>query len=319
MSTLPRALTLPAQPAAAQAARRAARRRARQERSTAWAFIGPSVVVILGLSVVPVVWSLLLSFRADDLVTPGRWVGLDNYRALAQDPTFRTAVGNTLLYAALYVPLSLVGGLALALALNRRIRLIGLYRTLVFIPFVVSATAQGVLFSFILDPEFGVANALLHQLGISAQGFLADPDQALYLLVLISLWSGVGFCVVVYLAALQDVPPELVEAARIDGAGRAQVLRHVTLPALTPVTVFLLLWQLITSLQVFDLIYVTTKGGPLGSTTVIVYFVWQQAFQMFTAGYGAASAYVLAVALLVAGGALRVVRRRQGRTDGGVR
>ncbi|WP_405866457.1 sugar ABC transporter permease [Streptomyces sp. NBC_01515] len=319
MSTLPRALTLPAQPAAAQAARRAARRRARQERSTAWAFIGPSVVVILGLSVVPVVWSLLLSFRADDLVTPGRWVGLDNYRALAQDPTFRTAVGNTLLYAALYVPLSLVGGLALALALNRRIRLIGLYRTLVFIPFVVSATAQGVLFSFILDPEFGVANALLHQLGISAQGFLADPDQALYLLVLISLWSGVGFCVVVYLAALQDVPPELVEAARIDGAGRAQVLRHVTLPALTPVTVFLLLWQFITSLQVFDLIYVTTKGGPLGSTTVIVYFVWQQAFQMFTAGYGAASAYVLAVALLVAGGALRVVRRRQGRTEGGVR
>ncbi|MCX5240121.1 sugar ABC transporter permease [Streptomyces prunicolor] len=319
MSTLPRALTLPAQPAAAQAARRAARRRARQERSTAWAFIGPSVVVILGLSVVPVVWSLLLSFRADDLVTPGRWVGLDNYRALAQDPNFRTAVGNTLLYAALYVPLSLVGGLALALALNRRIRLIGLYRTLVFIPFVVSATAQGVLFSFILDPEFGVANALLHQLGISAQGFLADPDQALYLLVLISLWSGVGFCVVVYLAALQDVPPELVEAARIDGAGRAQVLRHVTLPALTPVTVFLLLWQLITSLQVFDLIYVTTKGGPLGSTTVIVYFVWQQAFQMFTAGYGAASAYVLAVALLVAGGALRVVRRRQGRTEGGLR
>lgn len=320
MSTLPRALTLPAQPAStSEAARRAARRRARQERSTAWAFIGPSVVVILGLSVVPVVWSLLLSFRADDLVTPGRWVGLDNYRALAQDPNFRTAVGNTLLYAALYVPLSLVGGLALALALNRRIRLIGLYRTLVFIPFVVSATAQGVLFSFILDPEFGVANALLHHLGISAQGFLADPDQALYLLVLISLWSGVGFCVVVYLAALQDVPPELVEAARIDGAGRAQVLRHVTLPALTPVTVFLLLWQFITSLQVFDLIYVTTKGGPLGSTTVIVYFVWQQAFQMFTAGYGAASAYVLAVALLVAGGALRVVRRRQGRTDGGVR
>lgn len=319
MSTLPRALTLPAQPATAQAARRAARRRARQERSTAWAFIGPSVVVILGLSVVPVVWSLLLSFRADDLVTPGRWVGLDNYRALAQDPNFRTAVGNTLLYAALYVPLSLVGGLALALALNRRIRLIGLYRTLVFIPFVVSATAQGVLFSFILDPEFGVANALLHQLGISAQGFLADPDQALYLLVLISLWSGVGFCVVVYLAALQDVPPELVEAARIDGAGRTQVLRHVTLPALTPVTVFLVLWQFITSLQVFDLIYVTTKGGPLGSTTVIVYFVWQQAFQMFTAGYGAASAYVLALALLVAGGALRVVRRRQGRTDGGVR
>lgn len=320
MSTVPRALTLPPQaPAAPAAARRAARRRARRERATAWAFIGPSVVVILGLSVVPVVWSLLLSFRADDLVTPGRWVGLDNYDALVHDPGFRTAVGNTLLYAALYVPLSLVGGLALALALNRRMRLIGLYRTLVFVPFVVSATAQGVLFSFILDPEFGAANSLLHHLGVARQGFLSDPDQALYLLVLISLWSGVGFCVVVYLAALQDVPPELVESARIDGANRRQVLRHVTLPALMPVTVFLLLWQLITALQVFDLIYVTTKGGPLGSTTVVVYFVWQQAFQMFTAGYGAAAAYVLALALLMAGGALRVVRRRQGRTQGAAR
>ena len=321
MSTLPRALTLPPQTPAADpaAARRAARRRARRERTTAWAFISPSVVVILGLSVVPVVWSLLLSFRADDLVTPGRWVGLQNYDALVQDPNFRTAVGNTLLYTALFVPLSLVGGLALALALNRRMRFIGLYRTLVFVPFVVSATAQGVLFSFILDPEFGAANALLHHLGISRQGFLADPDQALYLLVLISLWSGIGFCVVVYLAALQDVPPELVESARIDGANRRQVLRHVTLPALTPVTVFLLLWQIITALQVFDLIYVTTKGGPLGSTTVVVYFVWQQAFQLFTAGYGAAAAYVLALALLVGGGAVHLLRRRQERTEGAAR
>ncbi|MFI5554418.1 carbohydrate ABC transporter permease [Streptomyces sp. NPDC051738] len=308
MSTLPRPLTLP--PTSTTATHVARRRAARRERATAWAFIAPSVVVILGLSIVPVVWSLLLSFRADDLVTPGRWVGLDNYRALAQDPNFRTAVGNTLLYAGLYVPLSLVGGLAMALVLNRRIRFVGLYRTLVFIPFVVSATAQGVLFSFILDPEFGVAGALLDELGVSRQGFLSDPGQALYLLVLISLWSGLGFCVVVYLAALQDVPPELVEAARLDGAGRGRVLWHVTLPALTPVTVFLLLWQFIMALQVFDLIYVTTKGGPLGSTTVVVYFVWQQAFQMFTAGYGAAAAYVLAVALFVAGGALRVVRRR---------
>ena len=321
MTSLPRAITLAprSQPQAPAALRRSARRRARRETATAWAFIGPSVLVILGLGIVPVVWSLLLSFRADDLVTPGRWVGLDNYRALAQDPNFHTAVGNTLLYAALFVPLSLLGGLALALALNRRIRFIGLYRTLVFIPFVVSAAAQGVLFSFILDPEFGAANSLLHKLGISRQGFLSDPDQAIYLLVLISLWSGVGFCVVVYLAALQDVPRELVEAAHIDGAGRWRALWHVTLPTLTPVTVFLVLWQLITALQVFDLVYVTTKGGPLGSTTVIVYFVWQQAFQMFTAGYGAAAAYVLALALLVAGVTLRVLRRRRRHVEGALR
>ena len=286
------------------------RRVRRHESATAWVFVSPAVVIILGLSVVPVLWSLLLSFQANDLVTPSRWVGLDNYDALVQDPNFGQAVRNTLVYTALYAPLSVVIGLALALALNRRIRLVGLYRTLFFVPFVVSATAQGVLFSFILDPQFGAANSLLHHLGLSAQGFLTDPGQALLVLLAISLWSGSGFCVVVYLAALQDVPPTLIEAARLDGAGRWRLLRHVVLPSLTPVSVFLLLWQTINALQVFDLVYVTTKGGPLGSTTVIVYFIWDQAFKNFTAGYGAAAAYVLAVALIVIAVVLRVVRRR---------
>ncbi|OXM54907.1 ABC transporter permease [Amycolatopsis alba DSM 44262] len=267
------------------------------------------MLIILGLGVVPVAWSLLLSFRADDLVTPSRFVGLDNYSALAQDPRFAQAVGNTVLYTVLYVPLSVLLGFLLAQALNRRIRLIGVYRTLVFVPFVLSAASQGVLFSFILDPQFGAANSLLHHLGVSPQGFLTDPAQALLVLVGITLWSGTGFCVVVYLAALQDVPPSLVEAARLDGAGTLRVLRHVTLPAVTPVTAFLVLWQLITSLQVFDLVYVTTKGGPLGSTTVIVYFVWEQAFKNFTAGYGAASAYVLALGLLAVVVVVRLLRR----------
>ena len=290
--------------------RRSLRRRRRAESATAWTFVAPSVVVILGLGILPVVWSLLLSFQADDLVTPSRWVGLDNYRALSKDPAFSQAVRNTLQYTALYVPLSMALGLALALALNRRIRLVGLYRTLIFVPFVISATAQGVLFSFILDPEFGAANSALHALGIPAQGFLTDPGQAMWVLVAISLWSGTGFCVVVYLAALQDVPPSLIEAARLDGAGRRHLLRHVVLPALGPVNVFLVVWQLIESLQVFDLVYVTTKGGPLGSTTVIVYFIWEQAFQNFTAGYGAAAAYVLAVALFVIAAGTRALRRR---------
>jgi len=294
------------------------RRRRRRESATAWAFISPSVLVILGLSVVPVIWSLLLSFQADDLVTPSRWVGLDNYRALAQDPHFAEAVRSTLLYTVLYVPLSIGLGLLLALALNRRIRLVGLYRTLVFVPFVVSATAQGVLFSFILDPEFGAANSVLHTLGISPQGFLTDPGQALYALIAISLWSGTGFCVVVLLAALQDVPASLIEAARLDGAGRRHLLRHVTLPAITPVLVFLLLWQTINALQVFDLVYVTTKGGPLGSTSVIVYFIWEQAFKNFTAGYGAAAAYTLALALILLAVVPRLARALRARTGRGI-
>jgi multiple sugar transport system permease protein len=302
MPGLPRPITVTA-------AHQHSRRRRRRESAAAWAYVSPAVLIILGLGVVPVAWSLLLSFQVDDLVTPSRWVGWENYEALAQDPNFAQAVGNTVLYTVLYVPLSILFGFLLAQALNRRIRLIGVYRTLVFVPFVLSATAQGVLFSFILDPQFGAANSLLHHLGVSPQGFLTDPGQALLVLVAITLWSGTGFCVIVYLAALQDVPPSLVEAARLDGAGTWRVLRHVTLPAIMPVTAFLVVWQLITSLQVFDLVYVTTKGGPLGSTTVIVYFVWEQAFKNFTAGYGAASAYVLALALLVVVIAVRVLRR----------
>ncbi|OPC78224.1 ABC transporter permease [Embleya scabrispora] len=307
MSSLPAPLTLSDH----DRRHRTLRRRRRRETATAWAYILPAVLVVLGLSIVPFVWSLLLSFRADDLVTPSRWVGVDNYDALTQDPHFSQAVRNTLLYTALYVPLSMALGLFLALVLNRRIKLVGLYRTLIFVPFVISATAQGVLFSFILDPEFGAANSVLHALGISRQGFLTDPGQALLVLVAISVWSGTGFCVVIYLAALQDVPPSLLEAARLDGAGRWQLLRHVVMPTLTPVSLFLVLWQTINALQVFDLVYVTTKGGPLGSTTVIVYFVWEQAFKNFTAGYGAAAAYVLALALLAIGVASRLVRGRR--------
>ena len=332
MPRLPTPLTVPPERAASAAGtpsappltenerRRALRRRRRSESATAWAFVAPSIAVIIGLAILPVVWSLLLSFQADDLVTPSRWVGLDNYRALRQDPHFSQAVGNTLKYTAMYVPLSMVLGLALALALNRRIRFVGLYRTLFFVPFVISATAQGVLFSFILDPQFGAANSVLDKLGISPQGFLTDPGQALFVLVAVSLWSGTGFCLVVYLAALQDVPAELLEAARLDGAGRRHLLRHVVLPTLAPVNLFLVVWQLIESLQVFDLVYVTTKGGPLGSTTVVVYFVWQQAFQNFTAGYGAAAAYVLAVALFVVAAGARALRRRDtGRPEGAAR
>ena len=143
---------------------------------TAWLWVAPAVVIILGLSLVPMGWALLLSFQKSDLVTPSTWVGIDNYKRLADDPTFRGAVQHTLLYTAAFVPLSIGGGLGIALLLNRSIRFIGFYRTLVFVPYIMSATAQGVLFSFILDPEFGVANSLLHHLGISPQGF-PDPRR----------------------------------------------------------------------------------------------------------------------------------------------
>lgn len=309
-----------AAPAAARAAASAAapapswRRRIFGEHPSAWAFVLPSTLLIVGFNFVPMAWAFLLSLKESDLVTPAEWVGLDNYRTLAEDPTFRSAVEHTLVYTALFVPLSVVGGLAIALMLNRRIKFIGVYRTMIFVPFIMSAAAQGVLFSFVLDPRYGAANTVLHGLGLERQGFLQDPDQAIFALVGIGLWGGLGFCVIIFLAALQDIPRELLEAASIDGARRWATLRRIVLPSLRPVLVFLLVWQTFQALQLFDLVYATTRGGPLGATTVVVYYVYEQAFQFFHAGYGSAAAYVIAIAIFLLGAAQLTygwVRRRR--------
>ena len=179
---------------------------------------------------------------------------------------------------------------------------------------VVSATIQGVLFSFIFDDQFGVANALLDKLGLPTQGFLGDPTQAIYVIALIGIWGGVGFPLVVYLAALQDVPGELIDAASVDGARRWSIIRHVILPQLWPVTVFLLIWQTLQALQLFELVYATTRGGPIESTVTIVYYIFHEAFQVFHAGYAAAVAVIVAAFLVLLAGAqlsYNALRRRR--------
>ncbi|MFT3865566.1 MAG: sugar ABC transporter permease [Solirubrobacterales bacterium] len=273
------------------------------EHPTALLFIAPAVIVIIGLSVVPIVWTVLLSFKSSDLITPARWIGTANYHALMHDKEFGESIKHTLVYTVLFVPISTGLGLLLAMALNRRIRFIGIYRTAILAPFIVSITAQGVLFSFIFDQRFGVANSILAKLGLPTQGFLGDPSQAIYVIALIGIWGGVGFPLVVYLAALQDVPTELIDAASVDGARRGAILRHVILPQLWPVTIFLLVWQTLQALQLFELVYATTRGGPIESTVTIVYYIFHEAFQVFHAGYAAAVAVVVAVALVLLAGA----------------
>jgi multiple sugar transport system permease protein len=272
------------------------------ETPSAWLYILPAVVIIVGLAIVPVFWSLLLSVQdKDPIAETTKYVGLQNYRDIFDDPAFTGAVRHTLIYTGLFVPLSIGGGLGLALLLNRRVRFIGIYRTLAFVPVVISATVQGVLFSFIFDDQFGVANSLLHRVGLGPQPFFADGGQALLLLVLAGLWAGtscVSFCAVVYLAALQDIPPELVEAASIDGARRAGVFRHVIVPALTPVTIFLVLWQTVQGVQLFDIVYAGTSGGPGQSTYVVVYYVYRT-IRDSAYGTGAAASYVVAGGLLI--------------------
>ncbi|HLY48190.1 MAG TPA: sugar ABC transporter permease [Solirubrobacteraceae bacterium] len=269
------------------------------EHLAGWAFVMPAFILIGIFALVPIGWSLILSLQNNNLLAPGHYVGFANYRALAKDPAFRSAVGHTLVYTVLFVPISVVGALGLAVALNRKIRGIRFYRLAVFVPLVTSTVATGIVFLWLLDPTFGLFNYILHAVGLPQQQFLQDPNQALYCIVAMTVWGWLGFDVIVYLAALQGIPDELLEASKIDGASSWRTFRSVVVPLLGPATLFLVVWSTINALQLFDEIYVTTRGGPLGSTTVIVYYLYEQAFQFFNGGYGAAVAYVLFLGILI--------------------
>jgi multiple sugar transport system permease protein len=269
------------------------RRAARSENVTGWLFVLPAAALIGLFGIVPIFWGLIISLQQNDLLTTPQWVGLHNYRTLVHDPVFRASVHRTLVYTLLFVPLSVGGALAIATLLNSRIHFSRFYRTAVFVPVATSTVATGIIFNWLLEPTYGVVNYLLGEIGLGPYGYFQDPDQALYSIVAMTVWGWIGFDVIVYLAALQGIPTDLVEAAKLDGAGRWAVFRHIVFPLLGPATLFLVVWSTINALQVFDEIYVTTHGGPLQATTVMVYYLFNQAFELFHAGYAAAIAYVL--------------------------
>jgi multiple sugar transport system permease protein len=271
----------------------------RSDHVAGWLFVLPAVVLIGLFGIVPIGWSLLLSFQHNDLLTAPTWAGLDNYRLLKSDPVFRDSVRRTLVYTMLFVPISVGGALAIAMLLHARIRFSRFYRTAVFVPVATSTVATGIIFNWLLEPTYGVANYLLGEVGLGPYGFFQNPDQALYSIVAMTVWGWLGFDVIIFMAALQGIPTDLMEAAKLDGSGRWATFRRITLPLLSPATLFLIVWSTINALQVFDEIYVTTRGGPLQATTVLVYELFDQAFVFFHAGYAAAIAYVLFLATLV--------------------
>src|SRR5438552_3869641 len=226
-----------------------ARRVLRSDHVAGWAFAFPAVLLIIVFGIVPIVWSTLLSFQKTNLLDTPQWVGLANYRALTKDPLFKTSIVHSLIYTALFVPLSVGGGLLTAVALNRRIRGVRLYRTAVFVPVVASTIATAIMFLWLFDPSFGLANWLLGKVGLGPFGFFDSPNGALYSIVAMTVWGWIGFDAIVYLAALQGVPQELLEAAAIDGARRWGIFRNVTLPLLGPATLFLVVWSTINALQ----------------------------------------------------------------------
>lgn len=298
-------------PSAPVPARRRKRGRWRAD-LTGWGFVGPAMIIILGLSIFPAAWAFLLSLQKWNGFAEPQFLGADNYSYLMTDEEFWEAVSHTGLYVLLFVPASVLLGLFLAVALNRDIRFIGVYRTAIFVPFVASAAATGILATYLFSPQYGLANNVLRSAGLPAQGWLEDPSQAMLVIAIMSLWGEAAFTTVIYLAALQDVPQELLEAARIDGANRWQTFWKVVWPELGPVTVFVTIWQTIGALQLFDLVYTTTRGGPLDATKTIVYFLWEKAFKTLEFGYGSAAAYVLfAATLLITVGMVIYARSRK--------
>jgi multiple sugar transport system permease protein len=276
------------------------RRALDSEQFNGWAFATPGVAVILLFGAVPIVWSAVMSFQKSTLLgssTP--YVGLANYRQLVHDPVVDQAIEHTLIYTALFVPGTMVVGLFLAVAMNRKIRFISFYRTVAYATMAISSISEAIVFIWLFDPSYGVVNFFFSKVGIPQQQFLNSPSEALYVIVAMTIWGWSGFAVVVYLSALQGVPQTLLEAAAIDGAGPWKSFRKITLPLLSPASLFLAVWLTINALQLFDEVYLSTQGGPLNATTVLVYYLYEQAFNQFNFGYASAIAYFLFLIILV--------------------
>jgi multiple sugar transport system permease protein len=286
-----------------------------REGAAGWGFVGPALAIVLGLTVFPGIWALVLSFQKWDGFSPPAFIGGQNYQDLVTDSAVRAAVVHTVLYTVLFVPASVLLGLFLAVALNRRIQFIGLYRTAIFVPFVASAAATGILTTYLFSPQFGVVNNVLRVLHLPQQGWLEDRGEAMVVIVIMSLWGQAAFTTVIYLAALQDVPGEVIEAARIDGANAWQTFWRVVWPHLAPVTSFVAIYQTLQAVQLFDLVYASTRGGPLDATQTIVYYLWKTAFQSLQFGYGSAIAYGMFFVTLIATVVVTLVRGRTGRSS----
>ena len=283
---------------------------AQQEARWAFWMLLPALLGLGVFTALPMLGAFGLSFMQWDLLGNPRWVGLSNYLDLALDPLFWKVLGQTGFFVGLYLVLDVSLALGLAIALNQRLRGLGLLRAAYFMPVVTSMVAGAILWSWIFDPRYGALNAVLTGIGLDPVRWLSDSRWALPSLVVVSVWKNLGYDMLLFLAGLQAVPKGQLEAASLDGAGAWQRFRHVTLPLLGPSLVMVTMLATIRAFQTFDTVYLMTEGGPHRSTTIIGYWLFQNAFTTFKLGKASALAYVLFMALLALSAAQWWARKR---------
>lgn len=267
-----------------------------------YAFIAIPLLFFLSIRIGPTLYAFWVSFHKWDPIAIDRpFIGLDNYRALLDDKVFWKALRNTWIYVGVGVPLGLVLSLLIALGLQRMIRFTGLFRALYFTPYVTSLVAVGWVWRWMYMPN-GLFNDVLGNIGLGPYKWLGSPSMAIYAIIITTVWQGLGFQVVIFLAGLESIPEDYIDAAAVDGATGWQTFRHITLPLLNPTLVFLIVTGVISNLQVFTQVRAMSSqgtGGPLNSTMSIVLYVYQQAFQQLPSKMGYASAMTVVLFLMI--------------------
>lgn len=275
------------------------RTRRGQQRLVGYGFLLPDVIGLAVFVALPIFGAFYISLHDWSGIGAREWAGLRNYQDLVEDEAFRDSLRITAIYTAVFVPLLFGFSLALALLVNQGLKLTGFFRSAYFAPFMVSLVVSSVLWGFMLQNPAGAVNAIIGVFGIDPQPWLGSKRFALISVVMVTLWQGVGYSMIIFLAGLQDIPRVYYEAATIDGAGGWKRFRYITLPLLKPTSVFVGLISFIQALQLFDPIYVLTSGGPAGATTTAVYYIYETAFQFLQLGYASALSVVLFLIILV--------------------
>lgn len=271
----------------------------RQEIVGGFLFISPWLIGFLLFIAIPVVMSLYASFTRWNIVGDPRWVGSRNYaRIFTVDKNFVQALKVTLRYSVVYLPVTTVLGLATALALNAKVKGVGLFRSFFYMPYMAPQIAATLVWMWMLNPRYGLINTMLGWIGIQGPNWLHDPKTAIYGLMLIGFW-GVGGSAVIYLAGLQNIPQHLYDAAEVDGANAWHRLRHVTLPMLSPTIFYVFVMELIGVFQTFTAAFVATEGGPLKSTLFYMLYIYQKAWVSLRMGYASALAWILTLIILL--------------------